>query len=200
MAYAIVDKRRYRGAFHNAALRLGRSTRLYYFSLSREFLEEDPPIWIRGTVYLLPKRSFKPIGGEGFGSVGQEWRSPVPVRPLARLGVDADDFPLLDQVHGHDDRVVRRRGELRQGVLREVFEATPLEDGYELLFEPRDGLLGALAEFVEIECRFFPWLTAAIQVAPEGKLVTLRLNGARAMRDAMQDDLSRISGERPPDE
>lgn len=47
----------------------------------------DAASWTTGTVYLLPRETFRHIWGN-------EWVSDVPVRPVARLCVTPDDFPF----------------------------------------------------------------------------------------------------------
>jgi hypothetical protein len=35
----------------------------------------------------------------------------MPARPLTRLAVSPEDFPLLDNIRGHDDTIIRARAE-----------------------------------------------------------------------------------------
>jgi hypothetical protein len=108
--YAVLDRSRH-PAVHtcNACVRVGGATR-YFFSISRQVLEQRP--WRTGTVYLLPAETFEaqpPIEvGDGRIHVAQS-ASAVPVEPLAKLSVQPDDFPHLQQVHGHDDEVLSAR-------------------------------------------------------------------------------------------
>ncbi|MEZ4862859.1 MAG: HEAT repeat domain-containing protein [Caldilineaceae bacterium] len=53
------------------------------------------PFWRAGMLYILPPDTF---------TYAQEWTSRVPVPPLMRLAVTADDLPLRDQVWGSDWR------------------------------------------------------------------------------------------------
>lgn len=192
IAYAILDRGRCRGAFHNTVIPLGLrpgDRRLYHFSVPERALALDPPPWTTGTVYVLPKATFSRVGQGLFGASALEWTSPLPVHPLARLHVTPDDFPLLDRVRGHDDTQARRAIELRDRLLVEAAAAEPLEDGYELEFEPRDGLLAELAELVELHRVFFPWLEAVLHVPPGEGRILLQLTGATGLRDQLGQEL-----------
>ena len=68
-------------------------TRYYRLSIGVPGLERD--VWRSGTVYALPRDTFE---------FWEEWTSRVPVRPLLRLAVDADDLPLKDALWGADLR------------------------------------------------------------------------------------------------
>lgn len=106
--FAIADRDRI-GSVTNACIRLvdatGRvSPPRYVFSVSRSALPSHP--WRAGTVYVLPGDTFTPQSPLRFGEY--EVRIPqlaslVPVRPLARVTVEPDDFPFLAQVRAHDD-------------------------------------------------------------------------------------------------
>jgi hypothetical protein len=73
------------GCFHSG--RGERLRRYYYFAISRD--PDDPSSWTDGTVYLLPRDTFRRRR-----IPDEEWVSDVPVRPIARLHVTPDDFPF----------------------------------------------------------------------------------------------------------
>jgi hypothetical protein len=93
----------------NASMRLGlpdggQTDPYYFFSISDHALASRA--FRRGTIYLLPRQTFhqEPRGEyRGVEVVSAQWASPVPVRPLARLAVEPEDFPFLAQLRGHDD-------------------------------------------------------------------------------------------------
>lgn len=108
MFFAIVDRERYPMSVSNACIRLAENGQIgeprYVFSVSRQFLPQRP--WRTGTVYLLPRDTFTPEPAFEFGPATvhvAQLASLEPVTPLARLEVQPDDFPFLDQIHGHDD-------------------------------------------------------------------------------------------------
>jgi hypothetical protein len=82
----------------------------YFFSISRPALEQQP--WRAGTVYLLPADHFEvqpPITVDATSIHVAQVASPVPVKPAARLIVEPCDFPFFEQIHGHDDDLLRAR-------------------------------------------------------------------------------------------
>jgi hypothetical protein len=120
MFYAIVDRDRYEITLNNGCILLldsGRrpGTPHYYFSISRQVLEERP--WRDGYVYLLPADTFVEQAAGVYG--GNAARVPqlaslVPVAPFARLRVSPSDFPFLAQIRGHEDE---RLAEYAQAVM-----------------------------------------------------------------------------------
>jgi hypothetical protein len=109
MFYAIVDRARYEITLNNGCIFLLDSegeagAPHYYFSISRDALQERP--WRSGYVYLLPADTFveQPAGEYG-GHAARvpQLASPVPVSPFARLHVAPGDFPFLEQIRGHED-------------------------------------------------------------------------------------------------
>jgi hypothetical protein len=82
----------------------------YFFSINADALARRA--WRSGTIYLLPRRTFEQQPLMSFQGVQHEvaqWASLVPVRPLAQLPVEPEDFPFLDQIYGHDPQVVQER-------------------------------------------------------------------------------------------
>jgi hypothetical protein len=69
----------------------------YIFSIGSD--PRDDRSWTSGTIYLLPRATFRPTPSS------RELVSEVPVRPRARVLVEPDDFPLRSRTRGH------RRGE-----------------------------------------------------------------------------------------
>lgn len=108
MFFAIVDRDRV-GSVTNACVRLADaagtvSPPRYLFSISRSALPNRP--WRSGTVYVLPGDTFELQPSLRFGEF--EVRIPqlaslVPVRPIARVAVEPEDFPFLSDIRAHDD-------------------------------------------------------------------------------------------------
>ena len=82
----------------------------YFFSISRPALRQQP--WRVGTIYLLPGDTFdtqpRIAAGDTWVHTAQV-ASSVPVRPVAKLTVGPDDFPLLHEIRGHDDDLLTAR-------------------------------------------------------------------------------------------
>ncbi len=84
----------------------------YFFSISQSALAHKP--WRTGMVYILPRTTFKPQSPLLFDNMTihvQQWASPEPVVPLAKLRVTSADFPFLERIRGHDDEIQRQRAQ-----------------------------------------------------------------------------------------
>jgi hypothetical protein len=196
MAYAILDRTRIRGAFHNTVIPYagpsGRG-RLYHLSIAREALEQSPPPFTEGTVYLLAREGFARLSGPP--PLNLEWSCPTQARPLARLRVGPGDFPLLGSIRGHDDRFARRFIELRDAMLREAREVTHLDDGYTLILDPRPGLTRDVFALCESLRRAFAWIDLHVHVPPGPAPVELTLRGSTGLRDVLD---AVVRGRREP--
>lgn len=113
--FAILDRERYPMSLNNSCTRVSSpsgalSEPLYFFSITQTALAQRP--WRTGMVYILPRATFEPqppiLAGDSHVHV-QQWASPVRVAPIAKLRVSAADFPLLDQIRGHDDQILHER-------------------------------------------------------------------------------------------
>jgi len=186
MAYAIIDRARMRGAFHNTMIPYagpsGRG-RLYHLSIARETLEQSPPPFTEGTVYLLSREGFSRLSGPP--PLNLEWSCPTETRPLARLRVGPRDYPLLGSIHGHDDRFARRFLALRDAMLREAREITDLADGYMLILDPRPGLTRDVFALCESLRRAFAWIDLHVHAPPPPAPVELTLRGSSGLRDVL---------------
>jgi hypothetical protein len=193
MVYALIDRGRVRGAFHNAVIPFAGSSgrgRLYHLSIAREALDLTPPPFVDGTVYVLPREGFARLSGPP--PLNMEWACPSEVRPLARLRVAPRDFPLLSSIRGHDDRAVRRHLELRDALLCEAHEVTLHADGYTLRFRPRPGLTRDVFALCESLRRGFAWIDLHVHAPPPPAMVELTLRGSGGLRDVLDPTLTRL--------
>lgn len=106
--YAILDRDRHPMTLINSCVHIegaqGIAEIRYFFSISEAALAARA--FRRGTVYVLPREGFEQQeGGDWLGMqvVVPQWASLVPVRPLFRLEVGPEDFPLMSALRGHDD-------------------------------------------------------------------------------------------------
>lgn len=108
--FAIVDRMKFSPlSLFNSCFRAGvypdqLSDPFYFFSISYPALIKEP--WCEGVVYILPRQTFAQEPRQsimGFDVVFPHWISEQPARPIAILTVTPEDFPFLQQVHGHDD-------------------------------------------------------------------------------------------------
>ncbi len=114
MFFAVTDRTRYRMTIINAAIRLEQhgvvSHPFYFFSMTDHILARQP--WREGVVYLLPRNGFEAQRPYRNGSSlvhSNQWASPNPVKPLARIRVQPTDFPFLAQIRAQDDDVLAER-------------------------------------------------------------------------------------------
>jgi len=115
MYFAILDRDRYTMSLINASTRLDlgngqRSEPFYFFSITDKALAQQP--FRCGTIYILPRDTFEQQPPERYGDQTihvAHWASLVPVTPLAKLSVGPEDFPLLNQLRGHDDETTFAR-------------------------------------------------------------------------------------------
>lgn len=124
MFFAILNRQLHPTSIINACLRveypLGQMGEpRYFFSVEGDTLAHDP--WTPGWVYILPRDSFvseAPIpGGENTRVHTAQVASLEPVRPLARLWIEPQDFPFLSQVRAHaGERLADYARALNQGL------------------------------------------------------------------------------------
>jgi len=159
MFFAILDREKYLGIVSHAAYRIPDATGLvtdqYYFSISEEMLKLSP--FRGGTIYLLPRDKFK-TAADGHGVVLEEWISPEPVEPLAKLSVSPEDFPLLDAICAHNDielAWLTKTIKMCSGAVKEFNE---LRSGYCLTFPGGDEWATRLAGLCHLQQTFCPFL------------------------------------------
>lgn len=131
MWFAVLDRDRLEGSIRNGVLRWtsgdGRTLDLYHFSVHEGHVGGD--IWREGTLYLLPRATFRANPLVPGGPPSSEWASPEAVRPLKRIAVEPEDFPFRDQVGGHDDSLVIEASRLGEIVLARATSARRIEGG-----------------------------------------------------------------------
>ena len=114
MYYAILDRATHPMLLVNGAMRLEEngvmSEPCYFFSISRPALEARA--FKPGMLYFLPREGFERMPAETFGNTRvhiPQWAKLEPARPIARIPVAPEDFPLLDQIRGHEDATIFER-------------------------------------------------------------------------------------------
>ena len=111
--FAIVDRRNFGPlSLFNTCLDIRVSPEqtlgpLYFFSVTHSALPQKP--WCDGVVYILPRENFEQEPAQTiYGSeiIFPHWIGSKPTKPLAKLRVQAQDFPFLYEIHGHDDETL----------------------------------------------------------------------------------------------
>lgn len=157
--FAILDRKKYVGSMSVGAYRLsdatGLATTYYFFSINEDRLKWWP--FRRGTIYLLPKDTFKPAA-DGQGVILEEWISQEPVEVLGKLSVSPEDFPLLHAVWGHNEIELACLRETIKICVGAVEEFNELESGYCFRFPGSDKWANRLAELCRQQQKFCPFL------------------------------------------
>lgn len=113
--FAIIDRRKFSPlSLFNSCLKIQISPDqvmgpLYFFSITHSALVRKP--WCDGVIYILPRANFiqeAPQKISGVDVIFPHWVSSMPSSPVFKLQVKPEDFPFLDQVHGHDDEKLSR--------------------------------------------------------------------------------------------
>jgi hypothetical protein len=128
--FAILDRKKYpEMTLFNSCLQARisidqLSEPLYFFSITYSALLKKP--WCPGVVYILPRHSFEqesPQQAQGMEIVFPHWISPRSAKPVAKLLVGPDDFPFLDQIHGHNDEKLTRLASANPNGFPELLDA-----------------------------------------------------------------------------
>lgn len=108
--FAILDRRKYpEMTLFNSCLQARISPQelsdpLYFFSITQSVLIQKP--WCTGAVYILPRESFTQESvqqAQGTEIIFPHWVGSRSARPIAKLIVGPNDFPFLEQIHGHNN-------------------------------------------------------------------------------------------------
>ncbi len=107
--YAIINRRKFQLSLFNSCLDIGLSPDqmmgpLYFFSITYSALLRKP--WCDGAIYILPRETFEQEPAQqmmGATIHFPQWISFEPARPIAKLHVQPQDFPFLNEIHGHNN-------------------------------------------------------------------------------------------------
>jgi hypothetical protein len=190
--FAIIDRANYRGSLRNACSwkvdENGQRRKVYYFSINAEMLAKDP--WIQGTIYVLPRTTFEQVRDFEGGQL-EEWISLLPVTPLGKILVAPQEFPYLDQVEGHTDRLNSLIGIL----LTSFTQKEELDDGYGFQYdweaERMEQMIALLGELREVA----PTVRGEIIMEPVGGPVWLRIRGGLEIKGAVAGALQQLAGD-----
>ena len=157
MFFAVVDRPRLHGSIRNGVTyfhnRAGEQLAVYNFSINQEQLAEKP--YTAGALYFLPRSKFKRqmLSEHAYAN---EWTCPSEVRPLARLDVDPEDFPFLDQISGHDDGLLLRNDILAKAIRTAALAASLEQARFTVTIPASPEMAQALTEWIEIQKSLIP--------------------------------------------
>jgi hypothetical protein len=111
------------------------------------------------------------------------------VRPIARLHLQPEDFPFLNQIGGHDDSELLRLGELGKLIFDNTTHYEPMTQGYALKLDWNDGLATNIIEYITLLREFMPQTTIGLRFEANEGDVWLDLQGAPAYQQNLKDRL-----------
>jgi hypothetical protein len=187
MFFAVVDRGALRGSIRNGVSRFdapdGDRVDVYHFSVSSVSLPEHP--FTSGALYLLPRRTFQRIPFYPGGPPSPEWASTEPVRPIARILLEPEDFPFLDRVGGHDDGPLLEFGELATAVVDAATAAERVDGGFRIT---TTASRGDVERWAELAAGFFPDVYHRVDAV--GAATSVTLTGPPALVHTMEDRLA----------
>jgi len=172
MFFGIVDRPRLRGSIRNGVQyfqnRQGQTLSVYSFSINQEQLDERP--YTTGALYFLPRETFVRLKLTE-ESYANEWASEKPLQPYAKLLIEPEDFPFLEQIGGHDDGELLQLQRLSEAIQAAAIAATMAGDRIEISLPATAAQLAQLREYVALQERLMP--AAKFEIKEGDDLLTL---------------------------
>ena len=192
MFFAVVDRSRIEGSIRNGFMTLdgpdGEQARMYNFSVTRENLPDRP--FRPGMLYILPRETFTRIPLMEGGPPSEEWASEVPVTPLARLPLEPEDFPFLDDIGGHDDGPVIELSRTSREIYDAVTAAAEVEGGFAMRLDWSEELAERVMAWVPMMRHFFPGVRLVLRFEVDDS-VWLDYFGQPATNEMLRQGLRR---------
>lgn len=192
MFFAIVDRQNLSGSIRNGVMYLkneqGDEQAVYQFSINQELVAKRP--YTPGALYVLPRETFSRISIAD-GSLSNEWASEVPVKPLAKLILEPEDFPFLDQIGGHDDSELLRIGELTKILLERVINYQATNPGFVLKLDWDDEFGAVLLEFITRQRKLMPTVNSTLRFEGD-QAVWFEIQGPPAFEQVWADRLAGV--------
>ncbi|KAA3663656.1 MAG: hypothetical protein DWQ04_09725 [Chloroflexi bacterium] len=188
MFFAVIDRANLTGSIRNGVNyyqnAVGDEVAVYNFSINKEILEKRP--YSPGTLYFLSRETFRrlPLAE---GAMSNEWASEVAIKPLAKLALEPEDFPFLEQIGGHDDSILVRAQELTGQVVTAVVQSDAASGQIRMQLDWTSELGPILLEYIEMQRMFVPTATLTLQFEPEA--VWLQITGPPAYLQVLQNRL-----------
>ncbi len=192
MFFAVVNRNKISGSIRNGVQYFqnddGDEIGVYHFSINQEWLDKDP--WRSGTLYVLPRKTFRQMPMSAGGGLSNEWVSEVPVKPLVRIAIEPEDFPFLAQVGGHDDSELMNLQKLGQQITQATTEADFSASciGMKLAYAPELG--EAILQYIPLAQKYLPTARFVLRFEPEAG-VWLDMSGPPAVMQVMRDQVEK---------
>ncbi len=188
--FAVIDRPQLQGTIRNGIADYtsadGATVRIYRFSIHADLLVTRP--FRSGALYLLPRDRFARIPYYESGPLSDEWACFEPVAPIAKILLDADDFPFLETIGGHDDSEIIAFGELGDQVWDGMISANRNGDYIRIVTTADRGVID---EFVRLSLDFYPQVERVVTKVDGGHAIDMKGPPAfmHAIEKRLADDL-----------
>ena len=173
MFFAVIDRSQLEGTIRNGIADYtsptGDTVRIYRFSIHAELLVNRP--YRSGALYLLARDRFARIPYYEGGPLSDEWACFEPVAPLAKILLDADDFPFLETIGGHDDSEIIAFGELGNQVWDRMISARRNGEHIRIVTTADRGVID---EFVRLSLDFYPQVERLVTEVDGGHAMDMK--------------------------
>ena len=192
MFFSVVNRERLHGSIRNGVMyfqnQAGKQIAVYNFSINQEFLEKRP--YIEGALYFLPRETFTRLHLTS-ESYANEWVSEQPVEPIAKLKIQPEDFPFLEQIDGHDDSELIRLNTMSEQIREAAISATLDSDNFQVTLPKESEIASLLNEYIELQRVMIPAAQFQVQSGDQDvKLIITALPPAvRQMLSTQYQDL-----------
>lgn len=186
--FAVVNRSKISGSIRNGVQfyqnDAGDEVGVYHFSINQDWLDKDP--WRSGTLYVLPRKTFRQMPLSAGGGMSNEWVSEVPVKPLVRIPIEPEDFPFLAQVGGHDDSELINLGALGQQITQATTDADFGADCLNMKLDYTPALGETILQYIPLAQKYIPTARFVLRFEPESG-VWLEMTGPPAVMQVMRD-------------
>jgi hypothetical protein len=188
--YAILDRTTYKGSMRNAFRRaqdaMGQVRTYYCFSIDADSLVRSP--WREGTIYVFARHQSTQVASEE-GAPLLEWTCYRPIQPLLRVRVAPSDFPFLENVQGHNDRL----GILLYKFFSSYEQLKELSDGYAFAYRWTNVLAADVVALIELVGTDIPPMQIELVCEPNSGPVWLHIRGSTEIKATVQSALDQIN-------
>ncbi|MCA9897400.1 MAG: hypothetical protein H6654_16555 [Ardenticatenaceae bacterium] len=190
--FAVVNRSKISGSIRNGVQFYqnddGDAVGVYHFSINQDWLDKEP--WQDGTLYILPRDTFRQMPLSAAGGLSNEWVSEVPVKPLVRLPIAPEEFPFLTQVGGHDDSELINLGTLGEQITQATtaadFGAATGADWLKMKLDYSPELGETILKYIPLAQKFIPTARFVLRFEPDSG-VWLDVAGPPAVMQVMRD-------------
>lgn len=190
--FAVVNRDKISGSIRNGVQyfqnEAGEETAVYHFSINQDWLDKAP--WRDGTLYVLPRDTFRRMPMTRAGGLSNEWVSEQPVKPLVRIPIAPQDFPFLDQIGGHDDSELTQLHELGQKITQATTEADISDAVIKSRLDFSAELGETLMAYIPLAQKYIPAARYVLRFEPEAA-VWLDMSGPPAVMQVARDRIEK---------